>query len=118
MLASFRSGTVATPANRAALRDEAAQLRRDREVAAVAPPRISRDGRAALLAVQPRHDPESAPARALVERLRQGGTALDRVADVHVGGATASVQDFKDLVSSSMWKILVLPAQSACCPTG
>ena len=75
------------------------------------PARPSRDGQAALLAVVPRHDPESAAGA------RAGGPhaqptwpqarASARVARVDVGGATASVEDFKDLVAGSMWKILV-----------
>ena len=58
----------------------------------------------------PRNDPESQPARDLVDRLREqaaSGEGLAAVADVEVGGATAAVEDFKDLVAGSMWKILV-----------
>jgi RND superfamily putative drug exporter len=106
MLADFERGSSSSARNREALRDELAALRRDREVASVSTPRASLDGRAVLLTVQARHDPESPQARALVDRLRAGG-ALDRVAEVDVGGATASVEDFKDLVSGSMWKILL-----------
>ena len=53
-----------------------------------------------LIVAQPKHDPESHEARALVDRVR-----ADDIGDV--GGATASVEDFKDLVSGSMWKILL-----------
>ncbi|HEY1357535.1 MAG TPA: MMPL family transporter, partial [Thermoleophilaceae bacterium] len=76
------------------------ELRRDPEVARVAPPRTARDGGAVLLQVTPRHDPESNEARALASRMR-GMDGLE------VGGATAYVEDFKDQVSGSMWKILV-----------
>ena len=67
-------------------------------------PELSRDGRSALFTVEPRHDPESPQARAMVDRLKeiQVGDA-----GVRVGGSTASVEDFKDLVSGSMWKILM-----------
>ena len=42
----------------------------------------------------------------MMDRLRESpGAGIDRVADVEVGGATAAVEDFKDLVSGSMWKI-------------
>jgi RND superfamily putative drug exporter len=44
----------------------------------------------------------------MVDRIRSGetgGPSFARVADVEVGGATASVEDFRDLVSGSMWKI-------------
>jgi RND superfamily putative drug exporter len=57
--------------------------------------------------ITPRHDPESEEARALVDRLRADAGPLESVARVDVGGATAQVEDFKDLVSGSMWKILL-----------
>ena len=42
----------------------------------------------------------------MMDRLRESpGAGIDRVAHVEVGGATAAVEDFKDLVSGSMWKI-------------
>jgi RND superfamily putative drug exporter len=81
-------------------------LKRDPEAASVTPPRISRDGRAALIAVTPRHDPESPAAQALVSRLRADRPPI-AAAHVDVGGSTAQVEDFKDLVSGSMWKILL-----------
>ena len=77
-----------------------AKLRRDPEVAKVAEPVPSRDGGRALIVVETKHDPESEQARGLVDRVR-----ADAIGDV--GGATASVEDFKDLVSGSMWKILL-----------
>ena len=83
------------------------ELRRDPEVAQASRPQPSRDGPAALITVVPRHDPESPSADALVERLRADSGALAGVAEVHVGGATAFNTDFIDLVSGSMWKILL-----------
>jgi RND superfamily putative drug exporter len=77
----------------------AAKLRRDPEVARVSGPVPSKDGRSVLFTAAARHDPESPQARGLVNRLR------DAEPGVQVGGATASVEDFKDLVSGSMWKI-------------
>src|SRR4051812_2203818 len=47
----------------------AAKLGDDPEAAAVKKPVVSRDGRAAVIAITPRHDPESPAARALVSRL-------------------------------------------------
>ena len=105
VLVSFRDGTLGGRYNRAAVTRFAAAAKRDREAASVAGPRPSRDGRAALLTIAPKHDPESPDARAMVDRLRADST-LDGVATVHVGGSTAQVEDFKDLVSGSMWKIL------------
>jgi uncharacterized membrane protein YdfJ with MMPL/SSD domain len=110
VLASFATGDARTPANARAVRAYAAKLRRDPEVARVAPPRTARDGRAVMFVATPRRDPESLQARALVERLRaqaDGGSALSKRAEIRVGGATASVDDFKNLVSGSMWKILL-----------
>ena len=77
-----------------------AELRRDPEVAKVEPPVTSSDGSQLLIVAQPKHDPESPQTRALVARVRADGIG-------DVGGATASVEDFKDLVSGSMWKILL-----------
>ncbi len=108
VVARFDEGTAASPENRAALADYAAALRSDPEVVDVARGVASDDGRAALISVTPRHDPESAAARAMVDRLREGAAAdegLAGVAHVDVGGATASVEDFRDLVAGSMWKI-------------
>jgi uncharacterized membrane protein YdfJ with MMPL/SSD domain len=55
-----------------------------------------------------RFDPESPRTRAMVSRiddLASGNRSLGARADVRVGGATASVEDFRRLVSGSMWKI-------------
>ena len=106
-IAELRNGGATDDANRAALASYVTELRRDPEVARVARPQPSRDGRAALIAVVPRHDPESPAAEALVGRMRADVGPLDGVADVQVGGATAFNQDFVDLVSGSMWKILL-----------
>ncbi|MEA2409969.1 MAG: putative drug exporter of the superfamily, partial [Thermoleophilaceae bacterium] len=89
-------------ADSAALDRYAAGLRHDPEAAAVSKPRLAGD--AGLIVVTARHDPESPAARALVGRLRAGEVAG---AHVDVGGSTAQVEDFKDLVSGSMWKILL-----------
>ena len=106
-IAELDNGQATDDANRAALDSYVADLRRDPEVAQVPPPRPSRDGRAALITVVPRHDPESDPAEALVDRMRADLGALGGVAEVQVGGATAFNADFVDLVSGSMWKILL-----------
>ena len=106
-IAELRNGQAGDDANRAALASYVADLRRDPEVAQVARPLPSRDGRAALVTVIPRHDPESSAAEALVDRMRADLGPLQGVADVQVGGATAFNDDFVDLVSGSMWKILL-----------
>nr|MBA2342672.1 MMPL family transporter [Thermoleophilaceae bacterium] len=113
VLVEFERGTAAAPENLALLRGYRAALADDPEVARVAPPLASKDSRAVLVATTPRHDPESPEARALVDRLREGAgaePAFARATDVSVGGSTAQVEDFKDLVSGSMWKILLFVA--------
>jgi uncharacterized membrane protein YdfJ with MMPL/SSD domain len=106
-IAEFDSGRATDGANRPALASYVSRLRSDAEVARVMPPQPSRDGRAALVTVIPRHDPESRQAEALVERMRTDPGPLGGVADVQVGGATAFNSDFVNLVSGSMWKILL-----------
>ena len=108
IVATFDRGTARDAGNSEALAGYARALRQDPEVARLGRPEHSPDGRAALLPVIPRHDPESPAATAMVDRLRAAadrGEGLARVADVDVGGATASVKDFSELVSGSMWKI-------------
>jgi uncharacterized membrane protein YdfJ with MMPL/SSD domain len=110
IVAHFERGTAAVPANRDALSAYVTRLQRDPQVARVRPPEPSKDGREALVLAQPRHDPESPRSQALLERLRtdaRGHDGLAGIARIDVGGATAYVEDFKDLVSGSMWKILV-----------
>ena len=62
-----------------------------------------------LINVTPKDGPESDEAAALVKRLRAPdgpATALPGVA-VNVGGAAAQNHDFSDLISGSLWKILL-----------
>jgi RND superfamily putative drug exporter len=85
---------------------QASEVRRliaaDPEVASVAPPVTSRDGRQVLLTATPRHDGESDQAKAAVDRLRDTLPATARV-----GGDSATLRDFDDLVHGSMWKIVL-----------
>jgi RND superfamily putative drug exporter len=104
VLVTFKDGTATDPENAQAVEAYAAGLARDREAASVAQPQPSQDEREVLLPVTPKHDPESEDARALVDRIR--ADTIDG-ATIAVGGATAQVEDFKDLVSGSMWKILL-----------
>src|SRR3954470_6428887 len=91
VLVRFDRGKV----DAAALDRYVSKLRHDPEAAAVARPRASSTGSAALIAVTPKHDPESPQSRALVSRLRDDATAV-RGAHVEIGGSTAQVEDFKD----------------------
>jgi RND superfamily putative drug exporter len=78
------------------------------EIARVAAPTVSRDGRSVLLRAEPAIDPESDAAKALVVRLREELTAAGGAGvRVDVGGVTAVQRDLADLISGSMWKILV-----------
>ncbi len=108
VVATFEDGVATDPENRQALKEFAATVEDDPEAAAVQPAVPSNDGSAALITVTPRHDGESQQARDFVERLRAGeaGAApLVAVAQVDVGGATASVEDFRVQVTDSLWKI-------------
>ena len=77
------------------------QLKGDREVARVHPSIRADDGERTLILAELKHDGESHPAKVAVDRLR--GELGDGVA---IGGTTASQEDFKDLISGSMWKII------------
>jgi uncharacterized membrane protein YdfJ with MMPL/SSD domain len=77
-------------------------IERDPAVVSVDAPVRSRDGRSALLRARLDTDGESPRAVAAIERLRR--TAGD---GVQVGGTTATLADFHDLVSGSMWKIVL-----------
>jgi RND superfamily putative drug exporter len=79
-----------------------ADLLRDPGVDRVDEPIVSRDGRAALLLARLDAHGESDRAMATIDRLR--ATAGDRAT---VGGTTATLVDFKDLVSGSMGKIVL-----------
>ncbi|MBS1869474.1 MAG: MMPL family transporter [Actinobacteria bacterium] len=72
-------------------------VRADREVMRLEPPLRSRDGASVLVRAIPRHDGESAPARALVQRLR-----AELPAGAQVGGSPAFGKDFADRIASSM----------------
>jgi RND superfamily putative drug exporter len=91
---------VQVVAPRASASEIRATLQADPEIARIAPPTVSRDGRSVLLVAQPRSDGESAAAKAMIERLRR---TLPPAA--HVGGVTAAQEDLTGLITGSMWKI-------------
>jgi RND superfamily putative drug exporter len=107
VMSRFREGSASDARNRAAVDRFVAQAKRDDRVAEVAPPAVSKDRTAVLLAVTPRDHFESDRADALLDKLRAGSNPLADVARVDVGGATAFNSDFIDLISGSMWKILL-----------
>ena len=76
-------------------------------VSGVAPPVFSGDS--VLIQATTRAASDSEPARALVERLREGfvpGTALAAAATVDVGGETARTEDARGQIYGSLWKII------------
>jgi RND superfamily putative drug exporter len=103
----LREGDVSSPANRDAIAAYTQRLARDPAIATVSRPKASADRRAVLIAAIPKADPESKAAFALVDRVRDNPGPLERIAQLDVGGSTASVHDFNRLVSTSMWKILL-----------
>jgi RND superfamily putative drug exporter len=108
VVAAFEQGKASDPSNREALKQFAAAVKDDPQAAAVESAVPSNDGSAALVMITPRSDAESQPARAFVDRLRAGKSGagpLMAVATVEVGGATASVEDFRVQVTDSLWKI-------------
>jgi len=92
---------AASPVEVVAPRAELAQVQRtlsnDPEIARVEQPLLSRDGDTVLVRGVPRHDGESQPARAMVQRLRD-----ELPAGAQVGGSPAFGKDFADRISASM----------------
>jgi RND superfamily putative drug exporter len=78
-----------------------AGLRSDPAVARVLPPAPSRDGKTTLVTAVPAADGESAETKALVDRVRA------QFPEVAVGGVTAAQTDIRELISGSMWKVLL-----------
>jgi uncharacterized membrane protein YdfJ with MMPL/SSD domain len=78
-------------------------------VKSVDEPVLSKDGHSALIVVTPTTGPESDQTAALVLRLRDPGGPASTLsgAKVSVGGAAAQNEDFSDLISGSLWKILL-----------
>jgi uncharacterized membrane protein YdfJ with MMPL/SSD domain len=110
VLVRFDEGRYDEPSNRRELDRYVAALREDPAITRVDEPLPSHDGRGVLVSAVPRGDPESDDSRRLVDRLREPGGAtadLRAIASLDVGGATASLGDFQDLIADSMWKILL-----------
>jgi RND superfamily putative drug exporter len=107
VMARFREGGARDARNEAAVERFVSRTRRDGRVAAVGKPALSRDNTAVLVSVTPRKHFESDEADELLSSLRSDANPLAGVARVDVGGATAFNRDFVDLISGSMWKILL-----------
>ena len=108
VVADFGKGAASDPANKAALARYAAGLKQSSRVAQVGPPVASKDGHAALLNVILAQDPENDTSLGFISDLRgEGGRAsgLDKVAKISIGGSSAQIRDFSDLISGGLWKI-------------
>jgi putative drug exporter of the RND superfamily len=101
----------------AALTKISTALAKTADVAAVAPPRLSPSGDAAVINAYPDSSPQSATTTTLVKHLRD--TVLPPIesrtgATVYVGGATATFIDFSSVLSSKLWLFMgVVVALSA-----
>jgi uncharacterized membrane protein YdfJ with MMPL/SSD domain len=106
IVASF-GGSAAAPGDRAAVAGFARTLGATPGVGSVSPPAFATGS--VLFQATPSTPSESAPTRALIDRLRNSvvpGTALSRVATVDVGGETARSQDVRRQIGGSMWTIV------------
>jgi uncharacterized membrane protein YdfJ with MMPL/SSD domain len=106
IVASFDSAAAAR-ANRAAVAGFVHEVATTPGVSSAAPPAFA--GGNVLVQATPRAGSESDAAVALVDRLRElaPSTPLSRVATVDVGGETARSHDVRQLISGSMWKIIL-----------
>jgi RND superfamily putative drug exporter len=76
-------------------------LRADPAVAKVLPSVPAADGATTLVTALPKADGEAPATTALVQRLR------DRLPHASIGGSTAAQTDIRELISGSMWKVLL-----------
>ena len=106
VLIRFHRGTASAPANRAAVAALRMRLSSDPQVVRLAGLQTSRDGRAVLVSAIPRREAEAAATKALVARLRH---ELPRTvpAATAVGGSAARQYDVQNMISGSMWKIIL-----------
>ena len=104
---AFGAGDPESRANRAALDEFAAELRRDPQVVRVPPAETSGSG--ALLSATTKHSSDADQAYALVDRIRNElvpPSDLAKRAEVSVGGETARIVDVRVQINGSMWKII------------
>jgi RND superfamily putative drug exporter len=79
------------------------QLSSTAGVASVTPPSLSRDGSAAVLTVTPTTGPQDDDTIELLSTLRQ-----DLPEGVHIGGFTATMVDFSDVVADHLWLVVAV----------
>ena len=107
VVARFREGEARAAVNRRATARLARVMRRAPGVEKVTGPVTSEDRRGVLLLAELGSDAESAAARRSVRALRAELPGVTDAARVRVGGTTGTLVDFRDLIDSSMWKILL-----------
>jgi putative drug exporter of the RND superfamily len=94
------------PDDTAALARLSSAVRKNADVASVAPPKLSPSGSVATIAAYPTSSPESSATTSLVKALR--GRVLPSLeqatgATVYVGGPTATFIDFSSVLSAKLW---------------
>ena len=112
VIADFEAGAATGEANADELAALRSDLAGDRAVASVAEWQISADGGKVLLDVFPRGAGDSDQTFALVERTRTETIPASTLvaggaATVQAGGESARIVDVRELISGSMWKILL-----------
>ena len=107
VVARFRDGEAGAAANRRATERLTRAMRRAPGVEKVDRAVPSEDRRSVLLLAELGSDAESAAARRSVRHLRDELPGVTDAARVRVGGTTGTLVDFRDLIDSSMWKILL-----------
>ena len=111
VLAEFGESAPAGDARADALAALRTDFARDRAVASVAEWQLTDGGRTALLDVFPREASDSDETFALVERARSeivpASEVIDLGASAQLGGESARIIDVRELISGSMWEILL-----------
>jgi RND superfamily putative drug exporter len=107
VLVRFHRGTAAAPDNRAAVDAVRLRLAGDPQVVRVAGVRIARDSRAALVTAIPRRESEATATKHLVAQLRHDLPRTVPAAATAVGGSAARQYDVENMISGSMWKIIL-----------
>jgi uncharacterized membrane protein YdfJ with MMPL/SSD domain len=110
VVATFAQGSATDSENRRALAGYALAVQEDPAVTRVARAVPSDDGRKALLSISLVDHPESLAARDLVLRLRDGvqdDGGLGELAELRVGGVTATNEDFRARVTGALWKVVL-----------
>jgi putative drug exporter of the RND superfamily len=103
-------GQVNSPADRARFAAFVATARSQPGVAAVAPPRLSPDGKAEVAEVFPTTGPQDAATTTLLDRLRAGVPRAEAGSTlaIHIGGTTAVNEDFSHVLSSKLAQFLAV----------